>query len=183
MLICGVASAGVVAGLYLHKYSPTGVYQLKNILLSPETVRDINFLDKNPLTGKNSRYTFDKIEFSYWEQKLKQRITTRVEQEAYEKLFIQLSGDLSLGHVSKEIVGQFQRSQDAILSLSVKLLSENSDTPLKAFQEVEFATSGDYYRVEVHEQNRQEVWQYFHHPDILKLVISILTVKKELPHG
>ena len=57
--------------------------------------------------------------------------------------------------------------------LTVRSSSDDPKTATKIFQEVQFANEGDFYRVELHEQNAAHNWAYFYHPNVYKQAMSI----------
>lgn len=172
VIFSGILGAFAVALGMLYYYNPNGSYLAGNVLLSPESTQVLRFNDVNPKTGATSKFVFDQVEFSYFDAKLKQRRNLSVDRDNYVKLFQSISSDRSL-EATDEIKNLFNKDPSKLV---LKIRSETNvaaNAISKPFIEVDFANEGDYYRIELHEENSLDSWAYFYHPGIYSKVFNI----------
>lgn len=179
VLLLGVMSAGALAGFFLYSYGPTGIYQLKNIMISPDVLGTLTYPDHNPGSNKSSRYALDKIMFSYWESSSRQWKKTAVSLDAYQSFYHRFANATSLPVASEDVISSFQRQPPATLTLDVSASIEGNKMMSKKFQGVDFASGGDFFRVELHEQAAGSNWAYFFSPGIYREALSIFASKEE----
>ncbi len=175
VLFASVCAAFFLTVYFIYNYGSTGQYRLTHVLMEPSLLSQLNYNDKDPKTGGTSRYSFNSIEFNWYDDQTKRWKKLQVDTEKYALLFSFLSGDLSIKEVTDPIRNLFNQTRTANLIFTVKTESsaqwqENS----KVFQETEFVHQGDYYRVELREQTSGEHWAYFYHPDVFKKVLEIM---------
>lgn len=174
VILSGVLCAFILAGFMLYYYGPTGHYFARNVLLSPSLIMKLNFQETNPKSGEVSRFVFDGIEFSYYDNSKKAWKQTAVSPAAYEKFYELISQDVSLEIAGQDIPNLFLKGNAARLTLKVK--KESKVESSRIFQEVFFANEGDYYRVELREQGYvQGELAYFYHPGIYQEALKQLT--------
>lgn len=175
VILAGVLSALVVAGVMLYYFSPTGIYRAANILLSPTVAEDLSYLDVDSTTGRAVRYVFDRVEFLYFDDEERAWSRKQVELYRYRKFYKLISNDESLLVVSDIVSNMFHLDNPAILTLVVSKEGGNhTNEEVKAFQEVQFTNKGDYYRIQLHDADQITNWVYFYHPGIYAQTLQIL---------
>lgn len=175
LISASVLSAMVLAGSLIMYYGPSGTYAARDVLLSPQVISIINYNDTHPSTGAVTRFVFDSIEFSYFDVPAKRWNKIQVGMEEYAKLYELLIHDRSVSPVTEEMMALFNKANPATLSVRVKPENDKSALhPSKVFQQVVFVNEGDDYRVELREGQQQDVWAYYHHPQIYQNVIKLL---------
>lgn len=180
VLIAGAACAFAITFFVLYNYGPMGHYVLKNALLSPEVISALSFNEKDGKTGVNSKWMFDKIEYSYQDYDTKKRNTIPVNHEAYTNFYRLVAEEKSLTDVPADVITSF--NQLPIASLNVILQSEKKlpiSSDAKIFQEVQFLYKGDYYRIQLRESKDQAEWIYFYHPHIYNDTFDLFTGAKK----
>lgn len=172
VIVSGVLGAFVVVLSMLYYYNPSGSYLAGNVLLSPDSTRIIKFNDINPKTGSASKFVFDQAEFSYLDPKDKQWKNLNVDMNKYGQLYQSIRTDRSL-NATEEIRKLFNKDPSKLI---LKIRSE-ANTAVngisKPFLEMNFVNNGDYYRIELHEENALDAWAYFYHPEIYKKAFNI----------
>lgn len=173
-LILIVSSAVVTAFLFsallLYKYSPTDQYNVENILISPDMVSSLKFNDKNPKTGGQSRFAFDKMEFLHNQSK------SAVSIDQYTLFYQMVQSKKSVMNVSDDIRNLFNRGQVGRLKIWVKTESSASwQETEKVFQQVEFASSGGYFRIELRQSDssQSDPYAYFYAPELYSKILSL----------
>lgn len=170
---CAVFTAIFVALGLLHVYGPTGSYEARYLLFSPKYFQlpeseDVELNDRGSFP-----FIFDKIEYSYYDTEKQQWETRPVDKAKYEKFYALISSDGSLIDPPLEVLRRFDASHNASLVLSGRLKGPGG-TPLpKIFQEVEFAPSGDDYRLELQDPKKPSQWIYFKHPGIAQKAFDV----------
>lgn len=157
-------------------YGPSGLYEAKHTLLSPDFFQELKYSDSNPETGGSSVFVFDTISFIYYDNDLKRWDKVEVSKEKYRQFYQLISGDVSEENVSPQLIDRFTVAYPATLELRVKVKNgSGADGTIKTFQEVVFINEGDDYRVELHESTIEKKWAYFHHPSIYQKAMNIFT--------
>lgn len=177
LLVLGSGFLGAcLFGLFmLYRYGPSGQYLVKDALLSPKLTQELNYNDTNSKTGGQDRFTFDKMEFAYFDAVSKQWKKTTVPLAKYQKWYEELSGNESILNPPDNVKNLFSQGYPATLTLYVKTESNAAWQALtKPFQEVQFVNGGDYYRIELREQNPMGKWVYFNSPGIYQKTIEQL---------
>lgn len=175
-LLC-VFGAGLITAILLslallYYYSPPGTYLAKNVLLMPQNVANLSFVD--PATKSKERVIFDQFDFSYYDAKAKRRVIIEISQGQYTRFYELVQNEKSLMAVEESIIQGFQQGSQASLALMV---GNNAHTYKSVFSEVEFSNQGDYYRVQLRQQNSSgDDWAYFYHPGIYQKVITLFTL-------
>ncbi len=168
----GAFAVLVAIGLVLF-YGPSGLYDLKYALLSPNMIDELKYQDVSPQTGARQNFVFDSINFTYFHPGEGRWKKVVVDREKYQKFYDLVVGDVSVKGVTPTITDQFLSSYPAMLEIIVHP-DDKYSTVTKTFQEVTFAYQGDYYRIELHEESSQKKWAYFFHKDIYKTALEIL---------
>jgi hypothetical protein len=168
----GVFAVLVAMGL-VYFYGPSGLYDAKYSLLSPDMLHELKYQDVNPQTGSRQLFVFDSIEFTYFHQGEGKWKKVTVDEAQYRKLYEMIGKDVSVEEVTTAITDQFLSGYLATLKIVVHPDDKHSQLT-KIFQEVTFAYQGDYFRIELHEQSTQQMWAYFFHKDIYQTALEIL---------
>jgi len=175
VIICGIVfGLGVVVFLVSY-YGPSGSYKIENVLLSPKVIEELWYSSPNPKTGGTSRFVFKNIEISYYDKQEKKWLQKTVALDHYAKFYNLVVSDKSLSPPDSEVYAMFQ--QTGVVRMAINVTTESSakwQASSEVFQEVEFAPEGDYYRVELHEDNPGAHWAYFQHPNITEKAMKIL---------
>lgn len=176
LLLCSaVASALLVVLLLLYLYNPSGRYEGKNVLLSPQLVEQISFEDLNGKTGASSRFVFDNMELVFYDIAAQRWQSYPISLEKYATFFNAVQSDLSLADPDKKVENIFASQKVASLHIVAKTVSDEKWQKItKVIQEVEFAAADDLYRVDL----RQEAlggkgWAYFHRQNISELLTAL----------
>ncbi len=166
VIASAITCAFLAAVFMVVYYGPSGTYQLKNVLLSPELADTLN----------ESPIIFERLEFSHWDASRKQSKMQEVNLSQYKKFFELVQRDQSLETTFPEVAEAFYRSHPASLTLFVRTAA-NPHALIKPFQIVQFAEGKDYFRVELHVEtvNENSRWAYFYHADIENQVKDIFT--------
>jgi hypothetical protein len=169
--------AACLLGLFmLYHYGPSGQYLGRDALLSPRMTQDLNYNDYNSKTNGDSRFIYDKSEFAYYDTTTKQLKKITVSEKHYQDFYNLIANDISILNPTDLDVGRFSKGNLATLTLLVKTESPAAwQAQTKTFQEVQIVPEGDYYRIELREQNPSGKWVYFYHPNIYNEAIGTLS--------
>ncbi len=170
----GGALALLVAVFFIVYYGPSGLYQAKFTVISPDVLNEMHYEDINPGTGAKTQFVFDKIEFLYFDRASNKWNKALVSKDKYRQFYQVISNDTSLSEVSSIVTDQFNVGRPASLSTIVK--AEGRTEATKQFQEVVFASEGDIYRVSLHENTGGNSWAYFRHSGIYQKAIEIFSL-------
>lgn len=181
VLSCSVGCAFLVTLFFLYNYGPSGRYAVRNVLLAPELILSLNYNDTNTKTGGDSRFVFDDIEFSYYDNTGKKWNKLHIDHDHYSQFYQLIVSDISLQKVSRHIEAMFQERAPSSLVLKVRTDSSAKwQEETKIFQEIHFVEDGDYYRIELHEENKTQNWAYFYHPNIYQEVLRLFVPSTEI---
>lgn len=161
----GMMTALLIAYFMVSNYGPTGQYDTNNVLLEPSLVQSISFQDQDPQTGKNSRYTFDRIEWMHFDSASNRWLSSKLDENIYSKIYGLLSQDRSIVKVTPETKNLFYTTTPT--SVTIVVHAENRENT-KTFQEIQFADHGDFYRVLLREDAPSQNWIYFFHPKVFE---------------
>lgn len=168
-MIFGVVTAFLIVGFSIIYYGPTGRYFANSVVIEPNVLAQLNYNDYNPETGGSDRYVFDEITFEKGDEILKMGIDLTT----YAKFYELIKDDKSLSPLSP-VKEAFNSNKLAILKIFVRTESPAAwQKNVKIFQEMEFDSQGNYYRVQLHESEKGIHWVYFHHPEILSKILHI----------
>lgn len=174
VLLAGIGGGFLLFFFFLHYYGPTGSYVAKNVLLSPKIWAELRYQDKNPKTGTLSRFIFQRAEFVYFNTSTKQFDRVVITPAKYAQLYELIANDTSLPSVTEALAGQFGQGVSAKIQIQVKTESTAEwQAASKLFQEVEILPQGDYYRVELRQDNASSSWVYFHHPGLYNTLLRL----------
>lgn len=165
VLAASVAAAFLLTTFFITHYGPSGNYTLSQSLLNPETLGSLNYNDWNPKTSEQDRYIFDHI---LYESGL--TAPKKVSMDQYKKIYQLLNGDTS---VSGGLAQYPSTSPKLILYVRTESPSKWQYN-VKAFQQLEIDASGNYYRVELHEDNKGMHWVEFPHKNVKEQVEALI---------
>lgn len=169
----GVGLALIVALAALYLYNPTGRYLVKNALLAPSVLSQMAYLESNEGRKGNSLLIFDAIEYSFYDPTLKKMQKRFVKDSAYSAFYQQIAEEKSMESETDEIIAAFAIPYPASLTIYVKSENEASWQGFKkAFQQVQFAMQGDYFRIALHEQDVAQRWIYYYYPGIYQMALQ-----------
>ncbi|MEI8366182.1 MAG: hypothetical protein WCF65_07160 [Parachlamydiaceae bacterium] len=169
----GFLAALVLSISMLYYYNPHGKYLAENVLLTPENAFGLSFAESG--ARSKERVLFDHFDFSYYNDKTKQKKVIEINREQYAKFYASVSRDISLSDVNDTIRNRFVQGPHASLALVVKSPGGSSKS---VFSEVEFSFDGDYYRVQLRQQGAAGGdWAYYYHPGIYRTVMESLLDK------
>ncbi len=165
VLAAGVAAAFLLTTFFISYYGPSGNYVLSQTLLNPEMLTSLNYNDFDPKTSENDRFIFDHILYEVGGTPAK-----KVSMDQYKKIYQALSKDTSVTNS----LAQYPASSPK-LTLYVRTESPAKwQFATKIFQQLQIDASGNYYRVELHEDNVGTHWVEFPHQNVKSLVETIL---------
>lgn len=180
VLVLGIASAGTFAAILLYLYGPTGAYTLGNLIVAPTEIEGQGVNKNTP--EPSTRFIFDKIEFSYWSPQTRQWTTRPISLEDYGRFYDSYASDKSERATTEPTIAEFNQAPPLKLTLTGRFLTAGSGLPSKIFQEIQFASEGDFYRVELNEQKAGTQWAYFYHPRTYLEIMSLFAKEGDL-HG
>lgn len=162
IILSGVLGAVLLTWATTIYYTTEATYRATNVILDPKLLSTIKYIEHNARGDKTS-YVYDRI--TYRRPGTKEINLT---EKQYEGIYALLSGDRSLPE-DTDLASKFD-DRSAVLAIVLK-----NDT-LKSFytlMRMEFAATGNYYRVELRGNGSKELWAYFSHPDVLSQVMQI----------
>ncbi len=175
VLVLGALCAIIAAGAVLYYFGPTGSYSLTNVLISPQVASELTYVDTSTSSGKQVRYVFDRMEFLYFNVEKNDWHHLEVDLPRYQKLYEMVSKATSMAEVPDHVRNSFSWENPAILTVVVRREGmDPSHAETKAFQEVQFSETGDYFRVQHRDQTAKEEWVYFYSPGIYQKVVQVL---------
>ncbi len=179
IIFSGVIGAVLLSGLMVYFYSPSGQYLSKDIILSPDIIKQMQ-ISEGDLKKRNAPVLLiDRTLFSYLEAgKLRQQV---IDIEVYKRFYDMVDSDKSLLDSDMILEMPYKIAPKLVLTTFIKdsMKGRSISTP---FQIIEFADQ-DYYRVKLHDAKNiqhQEEWAYFHHPGIQKKMTAILSLLEHL---
>lgn len=178
VLSLGAISAVLVALAVLYFLGPTGSYKAENVLLSPEVMSQLSYKDISPLTGKPVSYRFGEVDFLFFDRDTKEWRRKPIDKDVYKKFYALVSPDRSLVVVPEYVISLFLRENPSVLTLVVEKEGiASADEESRSFQEVQILNFGDYYRIQIHDQEEGSNWAYFFHENIFEKSVRLLLSK------
>lgn len=178
VLSFSILSAFLIAGLLLYAYGPSGRYLVKQALLSPDLMTSLNFNDSNHKTGGMSRFVFDGIELSLYDSQTKKMQNKPISLDGYKKFYELVANEKSLKSPPEEVESSFRKMPIASLLINIRTDSHAAwQDETKIFQEINFLVEGDYFRIELREeQNSGGNWAYYYYPGIYQKALNLLSL-------
>lgn len=178
VLTAAVLSAVLLAYFFLYYYNPSGQYLAAYTLLDPSVIEQMN--DRNPHSQNKKKipFSFDHIEFSYFNQKNEYHRIEKISLKDYEIFFRKVENEKSLLDVQQNIQNDFSKMPTSLLTIQMKPEERNNNGAVQVFQVVQFVPE-DYFRVQLHEKKEGE-WAYFYQQGIYQETLKIFTSPKNL---
>ena len=174
LLGSAVVCALLAVTFMVRYYGPLGDYSLQSILLSPSMMGKFQSQEMGP-SGDKVHYVYHQTEFLYQEPDSRMQKRAIVSHSVYERLYQELSGDRSILGDKAEVLNHFQNAPIATLVLSVNPQYQVAhQSKSRVFQEVQFSATGDYYRVELSDDQAERQWAYFQHDGICKFIFELI---------
>lgn len=178
ILTSGILAALLIAGILLYNYGPSGRYEFKRTLIAPDLIESLSFTDSNSKTGGMSRFVFGGMDYAYYDAQDKQWKQTPVTFEQYANFYQAVGSKESLVNVEDAVVSLFNEGNLPKLIVMARTESDASwQDQKKTFQELQFSRDGNYFRVQLREDNRGSHWAYFYMPGILARAQSYFQTK------
>jgi len=174
-VIIGGALGGILIVMaLLYAYGPSDTYKAQNVLLSPKVLEKLWYNTTSASTqGQMNRFSFKEIEFLYFEKDSPKYVTKPVPLSRYGKFYELVKGDL--GTVQNEALQKhFDEAPSATILIKATSNGGSARTITENFQQVQFSSDGQSYRVELKDEDQAENWAYFTHDDIFNKVMKIL---------
>lgn len=154
-----------ITSWFLLSYGPSGQYYAKNTLANPSILARLDYNDMNPKTNQMDRYVFDKILYTFWNKTKQEQGSLVIPIPVYEKFYNLVQADDSILQPTSEMSSAFRSSPPARLAVKVHTES-NVDYQKDAKDLTLVEVAGDYWRVELNDQNTAIQWVYYKHPNI-----------------
>ncbi len=168
--LCGLL---VVLGL-LYTYGPTSTYLAKNVILSPEVLEKMWYNTSSASTqGQMARFSFKEIEFLHFDQDTSAWNSQELSIKTYGEFYQLVKGDKGSSE-NEELKTLFDQTPVATILIKA---STNGGAAFRSidenFQQIEFSSDGQAYRVELKENDKAESWAYFPHDNIYNKIMKI----------
>ena len=160
VLTAAVVAAGGISAWMLYHYNPSGIYGAQNVLLAPQLLGTVQ-------ESKRGKVFFEGIQYIYPEGQSEKAIS--LPKELYEAFYKTIEGEQSLAQVPEDVLASFAKGKLARLILKIQ-----TNGVSETFQEVNFSSSGDYYRIQLRAEGQEGNWLYFYHPQIGQEVHQLL---------
>lgn len=171
-VVCAsVLCAALLTFLFLYFYGPSGLYRAGNALLDPATMDQINAQLTDPKSRKKVHFTFDHMDFSYFDRQEGKMRKVPVSMQSYQKFYESVASEHSLNEKERNLEHLFMRSHPTLLTINMKTLPSQNAT---VFQVIEFDEEG-YFRVQLHERQEPGGWVYFYKKNLYQEVIHLFT--------
>lgn len=173
-----VIAAGVIFGFtivsfFLYGFDSTGQYAVKNILISPSTLSQLGYSEKNPKTGGESRFVLSGIVQEQFNESLQRWIEHPISLGIYQEIYNLIQNDLSL-----EDQGTIEAlfSTEKPLKMIIMVRTETNgglQSVEEVFQEIQIIRNAEYYRIQLREDSHDTHWTYFRHQGIYDLAVQL----------
>lgn len=175
VLITAIFCAGLLSIVFIYYYGPSGRYVAGQAILDPSVIEQINAQDIHSKKGGDVRFTFDRIEFSYYDPAHSQPQIKSVTPENYKKFYALVNSEKSLEEVPPNIEALFKQSRPIALTIFMHTIepSKNGTVP-QVFQVIQFIQE-DYFRVQLRDVKDQGEWAYFFYPQLYLEVMELFT--------
>lgn len=149
-----------------------GIY-VREVLLSPETMEMISNRAVKVGGKEFARYLVESIDYSYY-NKGKWDMAT-IDIGPYQALWAEVSGDRGTAHPDPEIVKLFDDQKVSNLAIYVRREMPYQKEGLnELFQQMQVPLQGDYYRIQMHDNENTGTWVYFYHPGIQSEILEAI---------
>jgi hypothetical protein len=165
--------ACALVGYMVYNWGPSGVYKLKNVILSPGNLEELTYRDVSPSGATGTQMVFDRLEFIQLTPLGGGRQRASVSPQAYSRFYDLVRQEKSLDPVPSQLVESF--FHQSAMHFLVRPERSGDSGGQRVFQEVQFSADGDHYRVELRFDSKGRPWAYFYHPNIEKEVAAIFS--------
>jgi hypothetical protein len=155
----------------IYRYGPSGSYIAGDTILNPAILDQIQFMDKHPVTNKNTSFVFNGMEFSYFDQLEGKQKKNALNLASYGQFYKKIASEKSLKNFPSDIEQRF-RTPPATLTVTMQTDPSISWHATKVFQVIQFI-SNDYFRVQL--QGDEAEWAYFYHPQLYQDIMRLFT--------
>lgn len=175
MMVAAIMVAICVFSLMAWKVKTLGTYEIKSLLISPKAIETMK--EYHPIPDKEA-YVFNRVEFEILDAQGGHWLRRTIPVEHYVHFYEAVVANRSVSDLSKEALKQFEERLlgRLIVTLRPKSLppgTEGAEKNLIVFQEVQFASGGNLFRVSIKEKEGDpEKWAYFENSQISLLVIE-----------
>lgn len=175
VLTAAILCAGLLSLVFIYYYGPSGRYVAGNVILDPSVIEQINAQDTHSKKGGDLRFSFDRIEFSYYVPKHSQPQIQSVSPANYAKFYSLVSSEKSLEEIPPNIEPLFTQSRPITLSIFMRTIEPSKvKSEPQVFQMIQFIPE-DYFRVQLRDGKDQGEWAYFNHPQLYLEVMGLFT--------
>lgn len=175
VLTTAVICAGLLASVFLFYYGPTGRYIAGKALLDPAVIDQINAGDIHSKKVGDVQFHFDRMEFSYFDERHSEPQKIAVPSEKYQKFYSIISSEKSLEDVPVTVENYFKQSRPMTLTLFMRTKDASMTAPsLQIFQLIQFVRE-DYFRVQLRNTGNQDDWAYFYHLQLYLQIMQLFT--------
>ncbi len=168
-----VIGSGALLGLAIviflvQYYGPTGYYKAKNVLMAPDVLEKMWYTTANTSTrGNQSRFVFKGIEYLYFNDKTKRWETVNVPLSKYGQFYQLVGNDISEKEPDETLSKNYDSTPPQTIMIKAAAGGEGQFKVVnEVFQQVQFASDGSHYRVQLHDQDPSNRWAYFKHEGI-----------------
>lgn len=175
VILGGTAAGFSVVLTLLYSYGPSDTFYAKNVLLSPDVLEKLWYTTSTASTsGERSRFSFQEIELLYFDQKNARYVSQEVPLQKYGDFYRLVDGDVGSSDNAK-LEQEFDETPTATILIKSSTNGTGTVTNVTDhFQQIQFSSSGNAYRVELKEDNRDNRWAYFTHDNVYTQAMKIL---------
>lgn len=175
LLSSGVIAAIVVALGLITYYGPTGNFVVKSILISPETLKDLNYKAVNPETGKEDAFVFARLELMHFDNKDNKWIAKQLDFQKYQEFYQTIASQESVPQGEQVHEKTFLTSNPASLAIVVQSKEKKGTKEGdRVFQEVQLLPKEGLYRIELHQTYPLKTWAYFENDGLEEIVAGLI---------
>lgn len=140
---------------------------VREVLLSPETMEAMSNRAVRVGGKEYVRYLVESVDYSYYDAKNGKWDMLTVDIAPYQALWKLTEGDRGSLQVEETVQKLFDDAKISTLAIYVRREMPYQKEGLnELFQQVQFPSKGDWYRVQMHDEDNKADWVYFYHPGI-----------------
>jgi hypothetical protein len=174
LIVAAVGGALLIVFLLVYFYGPWGHYSTRNVLIAPDILPEISYQASERGQAKKQTYLYDHLEFVYFDEEHLSWKTLYISEDDYKKFYKLVSGMQSQDEI-ENILDYFAQAK-AMLRIYTRPASDSSGVNI--FQEIQFGSHGNHFRIEIHRDNEADSWAYFKYKGILKIAIDLFAKGK-----
>lgn len=175
MVVSAVVVAMCVLSLMAWKVKTSGTYEAKALLISPKAIETMK--EYHPISDREA-YVFNRVEFEILDAQGGHWLRRTIPVEHYVHFYEAVMANRSVADLSEETLQKFEERLlgRMVVTLRPKDMpfgTEGAEKNLVIFQEVQFSSGGNLFRISVEEKQGEPArWAYFENPQISVLVIE-----------